>query len=181
MNNIITPEYIKKYVQKKSGIKDLSIKNRKRNIVDARSVAFKLSKDLCSCVSFDVIGKEYNKSHASVMHGIKIFDNLKNHQSFRRNRNLYEICLKYFLKISDETEYIELREKQSIVDLQKEYENKIESLVKNYEKVIETQNKTLNLLNNNSMIKKITELNEIDYKNLEVRINAFFTMNAKNN
>ena len=56
MNNIITPEYIKKYVQKKSGIKDLSIKNRKRHIVDARSVAFKLSKDLCNYVSFDVIG-----------------------------------------------------------------------------------------------------------------------------
>lgn len=53
----------------------ISVKSRKREIVYMRSIYYKLCKDFTS-ESLDAIGKHVNKDHATVLNGLKIFDNI---------------------------------------------------------------------------------------------------------
>jgi len=54
----------------------LDTKSRKREIVYARCVYYKLCVDYTSKTRTD-IGKELNRDHATVHHGLKIFENIK--------------------------------------------------------------------------------------------------------
>tara|TARA_R110000787_G_scaffold94579_1_gene197325 strand:+ start:413 stop:817 length:405 start_codon:yes stop_codon:yes gene_type:complete len=54
---------------------DLNTKSRKRELVYARAIYFKLAKDMTKR-SCDSIGKLVSRDHASVLHGIKLFDNV---------------------------------------------------------------------------------------------------------
>ena len=53
----------------------ISVKSRKREIVYMRSIYYKLCKDFTN-ESLDAIGKQVNKDHATVLNGLKIFDNI---------------------------------------------------------------------------------------------------------
>ena len=55
---------------------DLSKKNRQRHNVYQRAVFFKLCRDLTPYALTD-IGAVIDKDHASVLHGLKLFDNFK--------------------------------------------------------------------------------------------------------
>ena len=60
----ITPKFIKKYLEDLTG-EDFSVKGRKRNIVELRWVAFKLTRTLTR-LSLTQIGELYNKDHATM-------------------------------------------------------------------------------------------------------------------
>ena len=92
---------IKHLVEKELQL-NLDNKTRKREYVFARAVYYRLCKEFTKC-SLTAIGKEVNKDHATVIHGLKIF---KSFQSFpnmyqpelRAYNNIYPILK----KVSDE-------------------------------------------------------------------------------
>lgn len=65
---------IKYLVEREIGV-DLSIQSRRRHLVYARFIFFKLARDNTR-YSLSDIGRLINKDHASVLHGIKQFDNV---------------------------------------------------------------------------------------------------------
>ena len=70
----MTPEEIRKIVEVRLQL-DLSSKSRKRELVYGRAVYFKLCKDLTR-VSLHSIGKIVGRDHATVLHGLNLFDNV---------------------------------------------------------------------------------------------------------
>ena len=52
---------------------DLNTKSRKRELVYARAIYYKLARDL-TLRSYDSIGKLVSRDHSSVLHGIRLFD-----------------------------------------------------------------------------------------------------------
>tara|TARA_R100000734_G_C3319120_1_gene114335 strand:+ start:7943 stop:8347 length:405 start_codon:yes stop_codon:yes gene_type:complete len=65
-------EEIKQAVEQETN-QNLNIRNRKREMVYARAVYFKLCKQHTRA-SLSRIGKSVGKDHATVLHGIKVFD-----------------------------------------------------------------------------------------------------------
>ena len=65
---------IKKAVESVFNTK-LSVKTRKRDVIYMRCIYYKLCRDL-TFESLNSIGKQVNKDHATVLHGLKTFDNL---------------------------------------------------------------------------------------------------------
>ena len=59
-------------VQFASGLDDLKAKTRRREYVDARRIAYYILRNVHG-FSFQTIANEFNKNHASVIHGIKDF------------------------------------------------------------------------------------------------------------
>jgi cystathionine beta-lyase/cystathionine gamma-synthase len=54
---------------------DLKNKTRRREYVDARAIAFYILKSEMN-MSLEAIGRVFNKNHATVLHGIRLFYNL---------------------------------------------------------------------------------------------------------
>jgi|TARA_R100000482_G_scaffold124922_1_gene79929 hypothetical protein len=64
---------IKKIVEEETGY-DLLNKSRKQELVYARAMYYKLCREY-SLNSLQTIARSVNKNHATVLHGIKLFDN----------------------------------------------------------------------------------------------------------
>ena len=71
---IARPEKILHMVQKELDIKDISIKNRTREMAQARFIYFKLARKYCRYASLSKIGKLVKRDHATVINGLKKFD-----------------------------------------------------------------------------------------------------------
>jgi len=71
---IATPEKILHMVQKELDLEDISIKNRTREMAQARFIYFKLAKKYCRYASLSKIGRVVNRDHATVINGLKKFD-----------------------------------------------------------------------------------------------------------
>lgn len=66
---------------------DLKRKTRKREYVDARAIAFYIIKTELN-LSLDAIGKFFEKNHATVLHGLRVFYNLiETDKSFKNKFN----------------------------------------------------------------------------------------------
>ena len=70
----MTPEEIKTLVEQETN-NTLNTKTRKRDIVYTRAVYFKLCR-IHTQQPLSDIGKTVNKDHATVLHGIKVFNNV---------------------------------------------------------------------------------------------------------
>jgi len=65
--------YIKKYIEREFGIKDISKKNKTRDYVYARAIYYQIAKDETG-LSTPIIGKSMNRDHATVVYSLnKIF------------------------------------------------------------------------------------------------------------
>lgn len=71
---IARPEKILHMVEKELDIENISIKNRTREMSQARFIYFKLAKQYCRYASLSRIGKVVNRDHATVINGLKKFD-----------------------------------------------------------------------------------------------------------
>jgi chromosomal replication initiation ATPase DnaA len=71
---IAKPEKILHMVQKELDLEDISIKNRTREMSQARFIYFKLAKKYCRYASLSKIGRVVNRDHATVINGLKKFD-----------------------------------------------------------------------------------------------------------
>jgi len=180
----ITPLFIKEHlenliVNRTVGLNELNLSDasRKREIVQYRWVGFKLARMLTKS-SLTTIGKVYNKDHATVLHGIKEFDNFFTQLDFKDSRDLFEKALKDFKTIQRDLGLdasIKTIEElflcfQSTLELMNDRCNK---------KIKELSNQNERMLTN-PIFSKIAGLPEDKFADLEVRVNAFLQMNANN-
>lgn len=70
----LQPKNILKMVEDKLQIPNLKIKDRSRDIYQARFIYFKLARRYCKYASLSRIGKEVNRDHATVINGLKKYD-----------------------------------------------------------------------------------------------------------
>ena len=94
MNKKINSSTIKKAVESVFDTK-LSIKTRKRNIIYMRAIYYKLCRNL-TYESLYSIGERVNKDHATVINGLKTFDNLINKTWEKEYYNIYQNLNKNF-------------------------------------------------------------------------------------
>ncbi len=66
-------------------------KTRKQEVVYARFIYMNLSKRNCKGFTLVRCGKVVNRDHATVLHGLKEYDNLKNYKDFRDLINKIEL------------------------------------------------------------------------------------------
>ena len=71
---IAKPKKILHMVQKELQIEDITIRNRTREMAQARFIYFKLAKKYCRYASLARIGKVVDRNHATVINGLKKFD-----------------------------------------------------------------------------------------------------------
>ena len=93
-----TPKFILSLVEEELGIPDLTIKNRSREITQARAIYYKLARKFCSYSTLKKIGKVVNKDHATVVNGLKTYDIEAHHDGYMND--VYE---KIYAKL-DKTE-----------------------------------------------------------------------------
>ena len=70
----LQPKNILKMVEDKLQIPNLKIKDRSRDVYQARFIYFKLARKYCKYASLSRIGKEVNRDHATVINGLKKYD-----------------------------------------------------------------------------------------------------------
>lgn len=71
---IAKPKKILRMVQKELEIEDITIRNRTREMAQARFIYFKLAKKYCRYASLARIGEVVDRNHATVINGLKKFD-----------------------------------------------------------------------------------------------------------
>lgn len=105
---MITCKVIKTRIEALSGIKDIGIKSRKREIADLKSIYCKLAKEF-AVVSLENIGSALRDKydHASVSHNINKFDHLGPQLMYY---DIYDILSKEFI--------IEEKVQQNIAELE---------------------------------------------------------------
>ena len=175
-NNInITPVFIKNYIEELTGIK-LSEKTRARIVVDVRRVAFKLTKELTNA-SLSSIGRLYDKDHATVLHGIKTFDNLYNSADFRSSKDLYK---KIYLSLDMREKIGISRSLKTLEETHIYYEDKIDQIIESHREKVKNIMLQNERFKTNPIFSKIAGLPEKEFRELEVRVNAFLQMNGMN-
>lgn len=95
----MTTLYIKNLVEKISGIEDIGIRNRKRNISDARHIYFALCRKF-SEEPLETVALTVNlRHHATVISGLKRFYWLENQKCYKHNKETYKKCYKILLPL----------------------------------------------------------------------------------
>ena len=126
---IAKPEKILKMVQKELNIEDMSIKNRTREMSQARFIYFKLARKYCRYASLSKIGEAIKRDHATVIHGLKKFDTEAKYDPYMYD--VYDTIAKhldiYYVKPGRE-EYVDMTFDQ-VLDRINELENKINKFV----------------------------------------------------
>lgn len=90
-------ETIKNLVEKATN-KDISTRTRTRNIVYIRSIFFKLAR-VYTRESLAAIGKVVGRDHATVMHGVRVFDTqIKVYPDAKEYLNIYNDLELYIKK-----------------------------------------------------------------------------------
>jgi hypothetical protein len=73
---------------------DLEVKNRKRNVVDARKVYSKILRD--NGYSYDLIGETLGKDHATIIHYIRNIEYILSYDKMLKDK--YVACKNVFIK-----------------------------------------------------------------------------------
>ena len=112
MNDI---ENIKNLLINESGI-DIAERTRNRNVVELRSLFFKIVKEVRPISSYSAIGRSVGVKHATVLHSLQMFDVYSKYNKglneikdnvisrFKLNKNLYTT-----ISIDEEIERLEFR------------------------------------------------------------------------
>lgn len=69
-----TPKFILNLVENELNLKNLKSPIRTRERVQARFIYFKLAKTFCRYASLSAIGREVERDHATVLHGLAKYD-----------------------------------------------------------------------------------------------------------
>lgn len=127
-----TLELLRKEIKNELRI-DVCDSTRKREFVYARSLYFKLARELTK-YSLDYIGNTVNKDHSTVLHGIKLFDETICKYEHNLMVLYYDIMEKYseveFNEYDDPIGYWKLR--------CSELEDKYHDVVDQYNKLVHT-------------------------------------------
>ena len=177
---MITKKIIKTLIETYSGIEDISIRSRKLYINDCRAVYYKLCRTfpIEGAGSYDAIGKLLNRNHATVLHGVKSFDNVYDTKGFLAN-NVYHKCYeKLCSMIDNDKDIIEFLDS---VDLKQYYRIKHILLTEKSHEVISLMQRKIDVLTKNELVKKILTLEASEIQELEIKFDNFFKVKAKLN
>lgn len=171
--NKITIDFIKKTVEKMSGIEDISIPIRKENYVELRCVYYKLCKDfsleLKNPTLFE-IGDCIKRNHATVIHGLKKFDDLITTNSLKQK----DVYFNSIMKINNQIELIDVPEEIQKERIKDYFRIKHIALSNKYREVVNKLRDKVSFYRNNDIVERISNLNDKDLSELEIKLDAFF-------
>lgn len=133
---MITADYIIKLVELKSGHSNFHKDSRKRPNPDLRFITMQLCKEFAvDTTSLAEIGKKLNnKDHATVINGLKKFDDLQGQQSFKFAFDIYKDCKNHILQLKEqELNILKFKDKK---DLETHYKIQFIKTVEKYRSVI---------------------------------------------
>ena len=169
----ITPKFIKEYFDKVVDL-DLTTSSRKRHLVEKRWVAYKLIRTLTTA-TFPKIGDLYGRDHATVIYGVSKFDEYYESVYFQENSELYNRCLKVLREL--QSKYGIPDRLKTIKEVRFECQNMINNITNEFNKELLELKSQLDRFEKNPMFNKIGKLSDSQFKDLEVRVDAFFKMN----
>lgn len=171
---MITLKLIKETVERISGVNDISVKKKTNYLVHCRFCYFKLCqvfrKELKN-PSLYVIGAKVKRDHATVLHGLKTFDNLMETKGLI-TEDVYSACLKLLGGYLDNSD--ELKEAIKNKDLNNYYKIRHIKLQEKYRSVINNLSYKLSMYRGNPIVDNIITLEKQDLKELEIKLDAFF-------
>ncbi len=94
---MITPEYIKKLVEFKTGVNDISIKSNKIDVVNYRYITIALCKEFVPKklrIHFDLAVLLGYIEHSNVSYGYKTFKNSLKRRHYKYYKEVYDDCKK---------------------------------------------------------------------------------------
>lgn len=141
--------------------------NRKHKVIIARSLYYSLSKELTN-KSLEKIGAELKKDHATVIHGLKMYENtysLENNDLLLLRDQIKTIIIDYNFNHNE-------FDGEQIKDLKAEL-SKIKYKLKSSSKLVKSLNKKIEKVNEiNNINFLIDQFNQDEIPSLEVKINA---------
>lgn len=173
----MTPENIKSLVEQVSGLKDISVKNRKMFNVDVRCVYFQLC-DLHldrRLYTLHEIGKSVNLTHATVIYGLKRAKLFIGQKCFLAN-DIYKEAEQLLIDL-----YKDKPEPKGN-EIKAYFLNKIDRLHIHYQNEInrlKNENNRLKIEFSDERIEMINALSKEDYNSLLERIDIFLKVNQK--
>jgi hypothetical protein len=173
---MVTPEYIKTLIEFKLGGIDISVKSRKRELVYCRYVGYALCKTYGGKkIALRQIGEPFGKrDHATVLHGLKEFDYLKDQKFFSEYMKLHDNCVN---SINSELNLNpDFKTLQSIQQVENHFRIKHITLVEKSHAVIGSLTAKLHKLRHKPIFEDLAALSDSDFKEFEVRANAFLQM-----
>jgi hypothetical protein len=175
---MVTVKFIKELVEKKTGVFELEQKQKTNEYSHTRWVCFWLARKYTRFTLLK-IGSEFNKDHASVLHGLKHFEIDKQQQYLMPYYELYTSCCKDIEKILDF--YGEEKFIMSVQEVKLHYKLKHINLVEKSNEVIGSLTKKLHNFRHRPIFEEIALLSDEDLADFEVRANAFLQMKRINN
>jgi hypothetical protein len=173
----ITPTYIKNLIKSKIDT-DISVKSRTRPHPYYRCVYYKLCKDFTK-FSLAEIGSQLNPidkyDHATVLHGLKRFDEWKDQNWFITYYKFYKALSLTIYKEKNQNK--DNKEFETIDDVKQYYKLNFIKLVEKYRSIINKQSKQLYNLKNDEVINEIAKLDNKKIESLKPRLEAFLLMN----
>jgi hypothetical protein len=107
---------IKKAVEQETE-QDITVNNRRRETVYARSIYYKLCR-IHTRATLSRIAKTVNKNHATILHGIKLYDDvIRKYDDLKEYKNVYDKLDRVFKRINNTT--------QKQIDPESYYRNKL--------------------------------------------------------
>jgi hypothetical protein len=173
---MVTPEYIKELVEFKLGGIDIGVKLKKRELTYYRYVAFALCKTYGGKrTPLRAIGEPFgNRDHATVLHGLTQFKNLKEQKFFAPYMQLHDNCVASItmeLKLNPDFKTL-----KSIQQVENHFRIKHIKLVEASHSVIGSLTAKLHKLRHKPIFEDLAALSDSNFKEFEVRANAFLQM-----
>lgn len=153
---------LREEIEFETGI-DLVRQSRKRENVYTRAIYFRIAKDLTNA-SLASIGRTVKRDHATVIHGLKIFDNIITVYEEDLMELYKKINLKYNKKevgrYNDPLDHF----REQIHDLEEKYESVVTEYKKKYESVATEYKK---VVTNNAFMKAVLKRKGYNYQFLK--------------
>lgn len=172
-------EHIKDLVENASNVTNLESKKRDDNRSWLRFVCFRLSKDFLSKkeAPLRVIAKAYNRDHATVLNGLKKFEELFNHKDFEHYKKIYKYC--YMILHNEYSKGLTNASKcliETPFEVESYYRLRHISYSKRIRKIFNSMNCKIDKLTKRDVFSQIANLSEEDLDDFEIRANAFLQM-----
>ena len=176
----MTSKEIKQIVESFSGIEDLSINKRTMFLTDVRFSYMKLCREFTS-ESFLKIGLTISRNHATVMNGIKKFDD-RLFLSQLTSEDVYLKAKNYIKKyIFDESKIENTKEKITSLDSAiVHYRLRLIKIIEKNHSVISNYQNKLDHYKKFDFLDDIMNLPDKDFQEFKVRTNAFLKTRTKN-
>lgn len=183
---MITKRIILNLVESKADILDLSIKKRTREYIYARSVYYVLCTKYKLLMkeertSLESIGKLVNRDHATVIHGINLFNDQHKKSWFKKHLNIYRECVRILNKNITNNRYRDFKKAKDLRLLDQYYRIRHIETVEKQHRVINNYREKLKRLSDSNLIYQISKLSDEDFKEFEFKFTTFLKVKEKFN